>query len=259
MKFFLLLFASCISLAHAQGLSSEYIEAARKFDSLVIEATKNNNMPRITETQVAELISVLSDSNRFLNAASRETKDLNDLMEICGKANAVSMKYALFGLKDAIDPKADQNEVAVRLQQLMEKNILAFQNELELVQPFLIRCLAKQNPLVNDFLKTLKPEEITEVRIQGMRMVRNGTFNMHIGYLQTLSFEGLNESYREKLLQSLSETAERYSATLQPMARQKISDIAKLLQLSSPERFRGDLQAIIEAMSVTTCDGLCKL
>ncbi|MBS1197770.1 MAG: hypothetical protein H6R18_1555 [Proteobacteria bacterium] len=256
--FLVLLFASSISMAHAQGLP-EYLSAARELDSLVIEATNNNAMPRVTDIKVAQLVSVLSDSDRFLNSTAYETKDLGDLVEICGKANAISMKYALFDLKKAIDPKTDQKKIVLRVQQVMEKNVLAFQDELELLQPFLIRCMAKQAPLMNDFMLKLKPEEITEIRVQGIRQARNGTYNMYMGFLQSLNFKGIKASYRLKLLRALSETAERYSAILQPEARQKIGDFAKLVQLSAPEPFRSDLKTIIEAMSATACDGLCKL
>lgn len=253
-----LLLVSSISIAYARDLP-EYINAAREFDSLIVEASKSNGMPRITDKKVAKLLSVLSDSQGFLNSIAYETKKPNALLDICGSANAISMKYALFGLKDVIGPKTDQSKIAVLLRQVMEKNIVAFQDELELLQPFLIRCMAKQGPLLNAFLLTLKPEEITEVRVNGVRQARNGAFGMYIGLLQSLNFKGIKASYREKLLRALAETAERYSAILQPTARRQLSDFAKLVQLSSPQRFQDDLKTIIEAMSTTTCDGLCKL
>jgi hypothetical protein len=215
-------------------------------------------MPRITDKKVAELIATLSDSHHFLDTTTYHLKDLNVLLDMCGNANAAVMSYALFDLKNTLDPKSDQTTIQLQIAKGIERNTLIFQDELELLQPFMIRCVAKQVPLLNEFAASLRPEEFTENRHAGLQRFRNGVFAIYSSVLQTTNNSLLRESYREKVLQAVAENSALYSSTLKPEERRKILDLAKSSQAATPGFLQKYFDKITYAMAEVSCDGLCK-
>ena len=164
-----------------------------------------------------------------------------------------------FDLKGNIDLKSKPNVVALQVARLGERNIRTFQNELEQLQPFLVRCMAKQIPVLTEFMLSLKPEEMTETRRAGLQKARNGLVNAYYNFLQMANSSELKESYRNKVLQAMAETAVQYSSILQLDARRKIFDIAKLGQANAPKTLRVYFKKIVNAMAEKSCEGLCRL
>jgi len=219
---------------------------------------QNGQMPRISDKEAAKLFVVLSDSDRFLNSPAYQLKDLDSLMGICGKATSISMSYLYFNLKKNVNPKNDPSAVALQVAKVMENNTLSFQNELEQLQPFISRCTAKEIPLLNEFIASLPPEQLTATRRAGLQQMRNGISQIYIGSLLVASNSAYKESYRSKILQALAETAPQFSLLLQPNIRIQIKDFAISKQATSPKAFIELLNSIARAMGETGCTGLCR-
>ena len=236
-----------------------YFNASREFDGLVVQSMQSGKMPRIENKEVSKIIALLSDSERFLNSTTYQIQDLNTLMDICGKATNATMVYIYFDLKNNVNPKSEPRIIALQVAKVMESNTLSFQNELELLQPFVTRCMAKEIPLLNEFITSLPPEQFTETRRAGLQKLRNGIFQIFFGFLQAASNSAYKESYRYKVLQSLAETAPQYSSLLQPNIRMQIKIVAESSQTSAPKAFSELLEGIARAMGETGCTGLCRL
>lgn len=253
--------ALCLSCGSAfvSAQDAEYQSAAQEMEQLIAQAAQNGRMPRLQDERVKQLISVLSDNSRFLDSATYQLKDLGLLMDMCGRANSLVMSYALFDMKKHIDPKASPTQVALQVRNLMVKNALAYQDELERLQPFSVRCMAREIPLLGDFVASLKPNEFTYVRRAGLRQARTGIFETYYGFLQAANDSSLKESYRARLLEALSETAKPYSSILQLAARQQVVGLAKMVQRNASASLEPHLASIIDAMSSSACTGLCNL
>ena len=246
------------TLAHA-NTANEYLSLSKELEQLVAEATPDRSTVRLSNKKVAELISTLLASQHVLESTTYQIENLGTLMDICGSANAVVMSYMLFDLKNSVNPKTDPTPVAHQVQKVMENNLLAFQEELGQLQPFLLRCMAKQIPLMTAFMKSLKPEELTNIRLAGLQQHRDGVFSVYFGFLQNINNPSLEESYRAKILQTLAETATEYSSVLKPTARQQIIALANSVGLKTSNVFHRYLDAIIKAMTESACNGICIL
>jgi hypothetical protein len=253
---FLWLFIGTAAIAAPQGID-EYLQASAKFEALVTEGAKAHKMPRITEKQAADVILTLSDRQRFLNSYTFQLKEFDLLLDICGKANAAVMSYALFDLEANLDKKDDPKLIALKVQKLMGRNVQTYQNELARLQPFQIQCMATQVPLMREFVESLKPEEMTEVRRDGLKQWQNGMYGMYIGCLQSINNSQLSKSYRLIILQSLADTAEVFAPSLQLAMRKRILNLAKSIQSITSDDFQLPLAKIIQAMSDISCEGLC--
>ncbi|MEG1679221.1 MAG: hypothetical protein RR326_03935, partial [Stenotrophomonas sp.] len=202
-------------------------------------------------------LDILSDRQRFLDSQTYAVSNLGELMEICGQANRVTMAYALFGLKDRIDPKAAQEQIVLQMIRTMEENTLSFQQELEQLHPFLMRCLATQIEPMTGFMATLSPQELTPVRLAGLKQLRGGLLNSYIGHLQSAGNQAYRVSYRKQLLRVMAENSHLFASALQPQARQQIVDAAGNSLGEAPLESRADIEAIIVSMRDVNCTGLC--
>jgi len=249
-----------IQASHAASFPStdEYLAASKKFDQQRIEANARQTMPRMTDEKVAVVLEVLSD-DRVLTERRFTVQDIGILLDVCGKANEVNMSYALFDLKNQVTEKTDVAVATLQLQKLMAKNIYSFQDEVARVQPFLIRCMSVQLPLMTKFLESLRPEEFTDIRRDGALQVRNGTLNMYYGALVSVSDRRIKEGNRLRTLAALADTSSVFAESLPSDRRKLIADLANSASQSAPDALRKHLLTIQKSMSNSTCSAICKL
>jgi len=168
------------------------------------------------------------------------------------------MLYALFDLGNAIDRKADATRIALQVAQLMERNVVRFQDELQSLQPFLVRCLAKGISLLTDSIASLAPAELTDVRRAAVEGTRQGAFAVCYGLLLTANHRALEEPYKEAVLSAMADTAAQYASILQPTMRRQLADVAASMSALVHDRPRGYIERILRAMNDTRCEGLCR-
>jgi hypothetical protein len=249
--------AATLPAAGAQDLD-DYFTAVAKFEKLASNAALNRSMPRVSTPDVAAAIRTLSDHQRFLDAPRYRVSDMGTLLKVCDKANALVMSYALFDLKSSVDVKAAPAMVSRMVVQGMERNLQIYQDELELLQPFLIRCLGKEVPLMTEFADGLKPQELTDIRRTGLKQGQDGMFRTVYGALQIASNSSFKESYRTGLLRAIADNARLFSSVLTVPVRQQVLALARSTTETAPQSLRKYLGKIADAMSEPSCVGLCK-
>lgn len=232
-----------------------YLAAAQEFEKITAEKTAQGRMPRLEDKGVAALINTLSDNKRFLNPAA----DMDAVLNICKKNISIVMSYRLFDIKMNAEEGGDKVAVAEQIEKLKYKNILLFQDELEQLLPFTIRCTAVQVNFVTALIKTSKPEQFTETHRIVLRQARNGIFLAYVSAIPNIDNPDLKISYKEKNFQALAEAALPVASFLQPADRQKILNVAMTTQKTASDAMQENLRKIIDAMSAVECTGLCKL
>lgn len=256
----LLLFLSLpAAFAESNDNLAAYREAGSKFVSLVAEAERGAKAKQLQTEEVDQLVVVLSDEKRFLKAERYTAKELESLLELCGVSNKAVMSLALFTLKEHIDPKADPQIIAVQVATLMQKNSESFGRQLRHLQPFSIRCAAKQVSPMAEFVGSLTPAQFTDVRRKGLQQARTGLAQLFVGVIQSLANPNNDEAYRLALVQALAESAPSLVSALPVAVRLQIRSIVSPVGESSPPRFRPYVQKIYKALDDRTCDGLCSI
>lgn len=249
-----------IQASHAASSPSveEYLAASKKFEQQKSEANARHMMPRMTDEKVAAVLEILSD-DRVLKRRRYTVQDIGILLDVCGKANEVTMSYVLFDIKDQVTEKNDVATAILQVQKLMANNIYSFQDEVVKVQPFVIRCMATQLPLMNQFLESLRPEEFTDIRRKGALQARNGTLELYYGALTSVSDQRIKEGNRLRTLAALADTSSVFAESLPSDQRKLIADLANSASQSAAEALRKPLLAIQRSMSNPACSALCKL
>jgi hypothetical protein len=247
-----------VALEGGNELTS-YREASSRFASLVAAAELRKTPQQLQSKEVTLLVAGLSDEKRFLKSDPYAVSELGYLVEVCGMANKAVMSLALFDLKTHLDPKGSPQAIARQTIDLMQKNAAAFGSQLGHLQPFLIRCTAKEVRPLTEFTLSLQPEQFTDVRRKGLDQVRAGMVELFLGVLQSVSNPDYDEKYRTALVQSLAESAPSLVPALPISTRHQMQSTADAVMKDSPSRFGVYLEAIRVALRDTTCKGLCAL
>jgi hypothetical protein len=252
-----LLFASAAAGAHD---FAAYTEASTQLAQRTAEAVKLHRMPRASDPAVGKLIATMSDDKRFLGGAAFRAEDLPGVMEMCDAANRANMAYIMFDLGSYVDKSMNDRplRVATITQKVMAKNALMFQDEMALLTSFGQRCLSREVVLLADFVKTLKPEQMTGVRLEGLAQVRRGIYTGYVGTATAANATAVSLDNRKKMFDAMAEVAPVFAEVLEPAERKKIRDFALATKAKVPRELSAQLQQIIDAMGITRCEDLCR-
>jgi hypothetical protein len=114
------------------------------------------------------------------------------------------------------------------------------------------------NTLLGDFIASLPPAELTDVRRAGVQGTRQGAFAACYGFLLAANNRALKEPYKEAVFSAMADTAAQYASILQPTTRRQVADVAASMSAVVHGRLRGHIERVLRAMNDTRCEGLCR-
>jgi hypothetical protein len=235
-------------------------EAGARLTAMIETAQRSGGaISQLKSAEVMRLVKIISDEDRILRADAYPVTEMESLLDTCDVANKASVSLMLFNLKTRLDPTANQQQTQAAVIQLASENIAAFQDELEEIQPFLLRCLAKQVQPMVQFIATLKPAELTAVRRQGLAGARTGLLQIYTGALQAANDPRYREDYRLALLGALAETSVHFARILELPARKELRDSMKGAASKSAGAYKLHLTRIADSLNNETCEGLCRI
>lgn len=233
------------SVADAQVLAS-HAEAGRAFDAL--RTLQPDRMPRLADVQGGMVLRTLGDAPRFVDAASFTPADLGALSDLCERDKAAIDAYTGFG---AIQQGAIDAGRVVR-------NILEFQDELAVLQPFLARCIARQVPLAEAMLAQMSERQAAQLKLGGLKRSRTALLQLYAGASSCLSDARFGAAYCG-LLEVLAELAPVHARALPLAAR---ANAARMLpppaQIPAGAQ-RDAVQRIVDALGGDGCKALCRV
>ncbi|MEW6371920.1 MAG: hypothetical protein AB1584_13360 [Pseudomonadota bacterium] len=247
-----------LAFAQSDGDLAAHRDAGTEFALLVAQAEEANDDKGLQTEEVNQLVAILSDEKRLLKAEQYRAKELEGLFDLCGITHRAVMSLALFRMKEHVDPKAEPQVVVVQVAALIQKNVESFSRQLRHLQPFSIRCAARQVPPMTEFIASLAPAQFTEVRRQGLEQTRAGFAQMFVSVIQSLGDLRCDEAYRLALVQALADSAPAFVSTMPVAVRVQIRSNIGAVEKASPPGFDPFIKQIDKALADSTCDGLCR-
>ena len=224
-----------------------HAEAGRAFDAL--RAAQPGRMPRLAEPEAGSVLRVLGDAPRFLDDVGYTPAELGVLSDLCDRDKAAITAYISFG---AVQPGGGIDAAVV------VRNVLEFQDELAVLQPFLARCIARQVPVAEAMLRQMGERQASQLRLGGLKRSQASLLQLYAGVATCLADTRFGPAYCS-LLGLMAELAPVHARAL-PLASRTIA--VRLLeppqQLSAGPQ-REAVQRIVEAMRDDRCIGLCLL
>lgn len=266
---FFLVVLSCLFLtriAAADTGREDYLKAQTAFEALVSAAVAKGETPRKSDPVARSLLAVLSDEDRKFGTPEFQA-DVST-MDICSAANKTAVQYMMFGLEAefrarGVDLKnAPPSQAVLRdiLLRLMARNVETYQEEMLPVSFFGVHCMAKTLPAVEAFVIALPPEQMTPVRLDGLRQLRTGVAGIIVGTVQ-MSLEtggGIHDSLIQKVRADLPTDLVVLAHVLTPAERQSTLTQVRTLGGRSDSKLQDVFEIVRQALSDPACEGLCK-
>ena len=240
--------AVLLLLPFAAGAQSPdaHAEAGRAFDTL--RASQPDRMPRIAEPEGAAVLRVLGDAPRFLDAVRYGPDDLAVLSDLCDRERTAITDYTGF--------RAQQQGQFVA--SVVVANMLEFQEELAVLQPFLARCIARQVPVAEGLLRQLGERQAAQLRLGGLRRSQAVLLQLYAGVASCLSDARFGPSYCG-LLDVMAELAPVHARALPLASRAMVTRMLPAVEQVPAGPRRQAVQRIAEAMAIDRCTSLCLL
>ena len=220
-------------------------------------AQKNRDYSLLKTPETVGLIKEVSDAARILRTGAYKPAEIQSLLDTCAHATMASV--LLVGVNPTAQltpPAAEQHEQAETVA-AMDRNAVLYQDELKQLQPFMVRCMAKVIPPLTAFTASLKPEELTDVRRQGIVMIRSGLMQVYPGVLQMVVDPRYRNDFKTALLEALAETSVHFATVMQLPERQRLHDSIAAAAARATSAQQIHLTRIAHALSADTCEGLC--
>jgi hypothetical protein len=250
--------ASTVLATGAAPSASDYLITAKTFQALQAKATDVASMPRASDPGMKEMLGVLSDERMFTERKYTQA-DFSTLLDVCGAANTHNMAYILFDMKTKVTERSDFMKMATQIRELSERNTVTFQEELSALQPFLIRCMASQIALIEEFWDSLSSKDRTDIRKNGAIQARQGIVNIYVGLLSSLQLEKISDANRHKHARALSDSAQVFAQMISLQQRSAIRTGVKEVQPKVGAEYQKYLDQIVQAMDQKRCGSLCAL
>ncbi len=237
----------------------EYRRAMEDLSALVARAEKEGGAEKLKGLNLNRIVRVLSNEEKMLIDSTYSQDKLEVYLEVCDIANRASVALTLFDIKRSVKPSEDPKEISGQMMVLMEKNIVIFQSELKSIQPFLFRCLAINVDNLQNFLQSLPPEQMTEIRINGAAKMRTGIQMVYYSAVATVKHEKLTPEYKETILSALVDVAGIYASAMSLSQRREIHEALKVYLPTIDQSYRTHFVKIIDAFSEDGCEMLCQI
>lgn len=236
-----------------------YRQTSERLLALIEAAQADGDPSRLRTKEVLALVGSVSSDSAVLESSVSGEFELEMLTEICGLANKMSVTLLFFGAKAHISSVATQEQMQTELLSLMTRNTLDFQDHLKELQPFLLRCLARKLPALSQFVAELRPDEITDVRRQGLAKLRSGMTQLIVGGIAAANDSRYSERYRLSLLEALAETSPVFAQSMEPAVRQQLHALTSAAASQAQRPYKRPLDQMERALGASSCNALCAL
>lgn len=255
---FLVLLLFC-STSYAGDESDVYFQAARDFENRVLEKRVKNSMPTLADEGVASLFSVLTDVQRFVVKPRYKVKDIDKLSEVCGKASSLNYLYLFHDARDINWAGLSQRQMSEALQATLLKNSIRYQNETTQLLSFVVSCLAQSMPLLEEFIRSLDENELTEIRVQGLVQTKKGILDIYFGIIKSLQDNKISRGNKLILVRALASNSIKYLPLISFENRRLLIKLLEEVKVVSEKDVIEHLDKTILILSDEQCDWLCML
>lgn len=218
--------------------------------------------PPVSDPRVQILLARAANIDAIFGNVKLTAADMGPVMDLCGKTNQISMGYALanfVSLKPPAGQAVDPEAIKPRVIELGNRNAVTYQDAIIPMSAFGARCMMRALPLLTEFMKTLPAEQLTPVRMGGLRQMRGGVANMMVGAITTSVQTGMSATNRHLAVSAAADAASTL-ATILPVADRKVIQQAAIrVRASAAAADQPSLDTIARAFADERCEGLCAL
>ncbi|WP_089176224.1 hypothetical protein [Bosea sp. AS-1] len=228
--------------------SAAYIDASvDAVDSMVKVERGKAGLPRLADPVDGKVLEDVWNEAAILGKGPYVAADVPALLNIVQKQTRILQAYTLY----SPDPGKTPPNTA--------KNTVEYQDEITRTRAFLLKTTAASVQAASDFEARLTKEEKTDSRIQGLRQMRVGLFEIISGVALDLRNPGLREPNQALLARALAENAAGIVAGTAPADRKALVTALQAAKPVLKPAAEKSVATFVAAATSAPCEGLCLL
>lgn len=238
--------------------TEDYMSTSNLLISQIKSAQSLKQIPNVRnpdDLQNIKKISMLS----LLNSYKKIDSDANQVMEICQKSNEVIMSYAMYGMKNNVNFKAEPSVQQKQMFQLLARNSLTFEKEINGIMVFFINCQAVFIPKLKNFYEQLPLEQRTEIRINALRSARRNTLSTIFSSINDVNNPKRNESLSLNIITAWAENISNFVGIFTLEERSLMSGHLIRAKSAIPKIYHEKIDIMNTAFLNKECNTICKI
>ena len=221
--------------------------AAADFATLAQAAQAKGTVPHWRDPETRAVMERMIDPALF-GAPPYSAKDAQQIEAVVTSARNAYLTYVVYLQKSMKGTTTAQ----------MQASAMAVQDEMARFSAFFLRAQAVSTPALADVFTHLKPEQLTEVRLQGLRRMRLGITQMMQG-AGMMARGGMKPENQAVLVDAVADSAAPIAAGLSMTARAQVAEQLHEQFVGLPAPLAARIDEAGKAMASTKCSGLCTL
>ncbi|WP_131196160.1 hypothetical protein [Lichenihabitans psoromatis] len=215
-------------------------------DARARQTRAKGTLPRWSVVSDRAVLEQVWNSPAILGTPPYTAKDVPLLIGIGEQQSAIYKTYVLFSSNPTTLPDMAQNSTL-------------FQDEITRASIMTTMTLAAEAEAIGDFIVHLPPDQMTDVRRQGLKGFRLGMLELISGFTIMLRSPSLTTDNRALLIDSLAAEAPALAAAAPRGDRSAFVATVNTVIPSLPPDLQSKMAVFVKAMSTDPCERLCAI
>lgn len=257
-RFGRLLCLSSILVAPAAWADSytDFQQASTSLEALMAKATPQSGLPRLSDPAVAQLFAQIADGPRLFQAPVAALQDVNQSVAVCEKAMRLGKTYYAYGLEWPLPLSGAELQQARREQ--VTQNLANYGDEMSTLFAFSMHCHGHLIALMEQEFSTQPADAVSGPERLRARAFSKNTAVVYTSVVQFVQVPFWSVAQKKRMLEAAAQHAKANANLMAPPLRERL-----LTSLADADKdldpvLAPALAAIRQALSVTTCAGLCQ-
>lgn len=254
--------AALLLVAHAAPLSAQGDDPAADFaraSTALIERLGTIESERaavgIADAATRADLATIDAAMGQFGSAAFPVDGLNSFDDVCGRLNALNVRYALDGL--VAYRRAGGSVDGPAMLRFGGRNVARFQDETALLTDRLVQCQAQHIPALVAMVASLPADQLTETRRSGLRSLRQGNAGTILGVMINARDSTIRAANRARLLASVVRWTGPLARQMTVESRQTLRRQIGALRPALTGEALAQQNAVLAVLSDTGCVEMC--
>ena len=235
---------------------TDFQDASARLEAMVAKATPQSGLPRLGDPGVAALFAQAADGPRLFQAPVAALQDMNQSVAVCERATNLGKAYYTFGLQRPLLLSGAELQQARRDQ--VTQNLANYGDEMAALFAFGVHCHAHLIGLMEAEFSTQPAQDVSGAERMRARAFSKGSSTMFANVVQFVQVPFWNVAQKKTMLAAAAQHATVNANLMAPPLRERLLSSLPVADQDLDPALAAALATIRQALSVTTCTGLCQ-
>ncbi len=249
---------SSILLAPAAWADShaDFQQASGQLEALMAKATPQSGLPRLRDPAVAQLFSHIADGPRLFRAPVAALQDVNQSVAVCEKAMRLGKTYYAFGMEWPLPLSGTELQQARKEQ--VTQNLANYGDEMSMLFAFSMHCHGHLIALMEQEFSAQPADAVSGPERLRARAFSKNTAVVYTSVVQFVQVPFWNVVQKKRMLEAAAQHATANARLMAPPLRERLLTSLADADTDLDPALAPALATIRQALSATSCEGLCR-